>query len=390
MKPGAGKKVLLAMSGGVDSSVAAVLLNDDGYEVVGCFMRLGGRGADDPVTDSDSGEQRQRGCCSVGDAADARLVGAVLDIPLYVLNFTDQFDRVIRYFVAEYNAGRTPNPCVRCNDWLKFGSLLDYADTIAAEYVATGHYARIDPGRGHRHADAGRPRLLRGRDHDKDQSYVLFGTRRDRLARMVLPVGEYRKDEIRAIARQHGLAVADKPDSQEICFVPDDDYAAVVRRHAPDSVRPGDVLDHEGNRLGQHQGHQHFTIGQRRGIGVAVGEPAYVLDRDASSNTITIGPKQHLLAGGLRARDTNWLIAPPRDAPLHCQVKIRYGSQPVPARVTAGSEDDLEVHFERPVSAVAPGQAVVCYDGDEVLGGGWIEQGLAPVEAPGQHSSDQP
>jgi len=305
MKPGAGKKVLLAMSGGVDSSVAAALLADDGYEVVGCFMRLGDSGRMSATNDMQAGDSGSAACpsglnarcCSADDADDARDVAAMLGIHLYVLDFSAQFGRVIDYFVSEYNAGRTPNPCIRCNDWLKFGSLLDYACGIDADYVATGHYARID-----RSTDAGgRPRLLQGRAPDKDQSYVLFGLTHRQLSRMILPIGEYGKDQIRQIAEQAHLPVADKPDSQEICFVPDDDYALAVRSRTPEMFRPGDILDQQGNRIARHQGHQHFTIGQRRGIGVATGQPIYVVSKDSDANTITVGPRQSLLAEGLVA-----------------------------------------------------------------------------------------
>ena len=353
MKPGDGKKVLLAMSGGVDSSVAAAILADDGYEVVGCFMRLG---------DLPSGSEDVAG--------DVRLVAAMLDIRLEVLDFSRQFRRVIDHFVAEYNAGRTPNPCIRCNNWLKFGALLDHANAIDADYIATGHHARVDL------SVKGRPRLLRGRDTDKDQSYVLFGLTHDRLARIILPIGEHDKEHIRQIARRLGLPVADKTESQEICFVPDDDYASLVRDRTPEAFRPGDILDQQGNRIGQHQGHQHFTIGQRRGVGVAVGAPIYVVDKDAGANTITVGPKQSLLADSLIAGDANWLIPPPVDTPITCQAKIRYNGAATSATVQAVGEGGLEVRFDKPVSAVTPGQAVVCYDGDEVLGGGWIERSL--------------
>ena len=367
MKRGDGKKVLLAMSGGVDSSVAAAILADDGYEVVGCFMRLGNPTAGPK---RESAEPATAECCSAEDAADTRLVTAMLGVRLHVLDFSRQFGRVIDQFVAEYNAGRTPNPCIRCNNWLKFGALLDHARTIDADHVATGHYARIDL------SVKGRPRLLRGRDPNKDQSYVLFGLTPDRLARTILPVGEYRKEQIRQIARQLHLPVADKAESQEICFVRDDDYAALVRSRTPEAFRPGDILDQQGNQIGQHQGHQHFTIGQRRGVGVAVGTPIYVVDKDAETNTITVGPKQSLLADGLIAGETNWLIPPPVDAPITCQVKIRYNGTATPATVQAVGERGMEVSFDEPVSAVTPGQAAVCYDGDEVLGGGWIERSL--------------
>jgi tRNA-specific 2-thiouridylase len=368
MKPGHGKKVLVAMSGGVDSSVAAALLQDDGYAVVGCFMRLG---SDDSVESFDAEtcdpakvKIGHQGCCSVNDAADGRLVAAMLDIPFYVLNFRKDFGRIINYFVDEYNAGRTPNPCVRCNDWLKFGKLWDYARSIDADYVATGHYARVNH-------SGGRARLLRGADHKKDQSYVLFGTKRESLEHMLLPIGELEKPAVRRIAEECKLPVFNKPDSQEICFVPDNDYASLVQRRTPERVTPGSVVDTRGNVVGRHEGQQHFTIGQRRGLGIGGGVPLYVLGRDAATNTVTVGGKDELMSDRLIADQTNWLIDPPREA-MRCQAKIRYNSTPVPATVTATGDDTLEVRFDQPQPAVTPGQAVVCYDGEELIGGGWI------------------
>jgi len=389
-KPGTGKKVVLAMSGGVDSSAAAALLKEDGYEVVGCFMRLGSEDPDEIADGYDNlaaqscdparpTRKHKQGCCSVNDAADARLVAAVLDIPFYVVNFRKDFGRIMDYFVHEYNAGRTPNPCVRCNDWLKFGKLHAYAKSIDAHYVATGHYARTDL------TDPTRPRLLRGIDSAKDQSYVLFGSPRDQLAHMLLPIGHLEKAVTRQIAENHKLPVFNKPDSQEICFVPDNDYAKLVERRTPGGFSPGQILDSDGRHLGQHAGHQHFTLGQRRGIGVALGYPIYVVDKDPVANTITIGGKDQLMSAGLTARQTNWLIDPPLIW-TRCQAKVRYNSDPVPAEVRAFLAEDgneaLEVRFVDPVEAVTPGQAVVCYGemGSEleqtVLGGGWIDAGV--------------
>ena len=389
-------KVLVAMSGGVDSSVAAALLKERGYDVVGCFMRLGNDDQDNPkanfddvdsltcdMTDDqvDHRKPGHQGCCSVNDAADARHVAALLDIPLYVLNFKKDFGRVMDYFVGEYNAGRTPNPCVRCNDWLKFGKLLAYADSIGAQYVATGHYAQVennfeaasesDPFSAVTTAPP-TPMLLRGVDRNKDQSYVLFGTPLSRLARLMLPIGAYEKDVVRDMARQRGLPVFDKPDSQEICFVPDNDYARLIRRRSPDQVRPGDIVDRDGSVVGQHEGHQHYTIGQRRGLSVSLGHPIYVIEKDPHTNTVTIGQKPDLLATGLQADQTNWLVALPVDDPHRCQVMIRYNSKPVAATVQITGPDTLTVWFDDAQPAVTPGQAVVCYDGDRLIGGGWI------------------
>jgi len=378
-------KVLVAMSGGVDSSVAAALLLREGYEVVGCFMRLGSPGEvfdelepfDSAGVSCDPAKIKigHQGCCSINDAADARLVAAKLDIPFYVSNFKKDFGRIIDYFVGEYNDGRTPNPCVRCNDWLKFGKLHDYARQIDADFVASGHYARID-------GTNGELRLLRGLDHNKDQSYVLFGAPRSRLSEMLLPVGGYHKTQVREMAREMGLPVFDKPDSQEICFVPDNDYAGLVRRRAPDRVSPGRIIDTSGKTLGEHEGHQHYTIGQRRGIGVALGHPIYVVNKDAATNTVTVGEKKDLQASGCVATETNWLL----DEPTHhdwisCTTKIRYNATPVPARVRFTDSDiptdgSIEVQFDEPQFAVAPGQAVVCYHDDAVICGGWIQRAV--------------
>ncbi|MCA9283734.1 MAG: tRNA 2-thiouridine(34) synthase MnmA [Phycisphaerales bacterium] len=379
-------KVLLAMSGGVDSSVAAALLLREGYEVVGCFMRLGspGESLDELQPDATPSNGTEgpgcggarlkighQGCCSINDAADARLVAAKLDIPFYVCNFKKDFGRIIDHFVAEYNAGRTPNPCVRCNDWLKFGKLHEYATQIDAQFVASGHYARVEHDPVH-----GRHRLLRGIDLDKDQSYVLFGVRPDRLARTLLPIGGLRKPEVRALARELDLPVFDKPDSQEICFVPDNDYAGLIARRTPEAVKPGAVLDGAGRVVGEHPGQQHFTIGQRRRVGVALGHPIYVVDRDPEANTITVGPRDALDRDACVAREANWLVDPAtiadHDGWIRCQAKIRYNSPPVAARVRTTGDASIEVRFDKPQFAIAPGQAVVCYDGEVVIGGAWI------------------
>jgi tRNA-uridine 2-sulfurtransferase len=389
MLPGTGKKVVVAMSGGVDSSVAAALLLEQGYEVVGCFMRLGSdneaeaadgydnirdEACDPSLKPQASGtkpvQPHHQGCCSVNDASDARLVAAMLGVPFYVLNFKRDFGRIIDYFVGEYNAGRTPNPCVRCNDWLKFGKLHDYARSIDADFIASGHYARIE------HGADGHAQLLRGLDTSKDQSYVLFGSPRDRLDRMLLPIGDMDKADVRQRARDMCLGVGDKPDSQEICFVPDNDYAKLVERRSPDTVRPGDIVDKDGKVVGQHPGHQHFTIGQRRGVGVALGYPIYVTSLNPQDNTVTVGGKKDLLATGLTASQTNWLIDDVPSDWRACGVKVRYNSEPTPGQVRSTGPDTLDVRFDQPVSAVTPGQAVVCYDGDRVLGGGWIDRAI--------------
>jgi tRNA-specific 2-thiouridylase len=364
-------KVVVAMSGGVDSSVAAALLLREGYEVLGAFMRLGSpQGVEDVAETCDPAAKGKQGCCSVLDAADARRVAGLLGVPFYVLNFQEDFGRVIDYFVAEYNRGRTPNPCVRCNDWLKFGKLAKYAEAVGAEFVASGHYARvgIDPATGEK-------ALLRGLDHRKDQSYVLFGMSHDALRHTLLPIGEYEKPAVRAIAEELKLPVFNKPDSQEICFVPNQDYAGLVRRRSPETFAPGNLLTTEGKIVGSHEGHQHFTIGQRKGVGVAFGYPIYVVDIDAEHNTVTLGQREELLKTSLVARQINVLSSRLQDAMnVKCQAKIRYNHSPQPGQVTMSGPDELTVTFDEPQSAITPGQAVVLYDGDVVLGGGWIEK----------------
>lgn len=360
------------MSGGVDSSVAAALLAREGYEVVGVFMRLGSPG--EPLEQLIPGGEctvkiGKQGCCSVGDADDARQVAAALDIPFYVVNFKQEFSKIIDHFVAEYDAGRTPNPCVRCNDWLKFGRLHEYAHQIGASRVASGHYAAIEE-------TSEGPRLLRGLDQGKDQSYVLFGTPRERLHEMLLPIGDMHKRDVRAMAKDLGLPVFDKPDSQEICFVPDNDYAGLVTRRSTTGVKPGPLLDLEGNQIGEHPGHQHFTIGQRRKVGVALGHPIFVVEKDPQSNSVVVGPREALQAVGCRAAETNWFITPPQDW-LQCTARIRYNSDPVAAEVRVCGTDRIEVRFQEPQDAVAPGQAVVCYSERRVLGGGWIDESIS-------------
>ncbi len=367
-------KVLVAMSGGVDSSVAAALLLEQGYDVVGCFMRLGSPGEtldelqpyDDEGVACDPRRIRigHQGCCSINDAADARLVAARLGIPFYVCNFKKDFGRIIDYFVGEYNAGRTPNPCVRCNDWLKFGKLHEYARQIDASHVASGHYARIE-------RIGGRPRLLRGVDPDKDQSYVLFGAPPARLEEMLLPIGGHLKSEVRRIASKLDLPVFDKPDSQEICFVPDNDYAGLVERRSS-ALQPGDVVDRDGRVVGRHDGHQRFTVGQRRGLGLALGHPVYVVAKDARRNTVKIGSRDELVVHGCEAVETNWFEHVESNRWMRCTARIRYNAGAVSARVRRTGDDSLEVRFEDGQFAVAPGQAAVCYHGDTVLCGGWI------------------
>jgi tRNA-specific 2-thiouridylase len=365
------------MSGGVDSSVAAHLLREDGHEVIGVFMRHGettetacattaeGSAGDSlPILSNRLGHKQ--GCCTASDAADARRVADRLDIPFYALDFRDDFGRIMDYFVDEYTAGRTPNPCVMCNNWLKFGTLADYADSVGADFIATGHYARLV-----RTNEGDTPALLRGVDPTKDQSYVLFGVKREILRRVMLPIGDFPKSEIRARARELGLRVADKQDSQEICFVTDD-YADFVRRRRGDVDLSGEIVTTDGQVVGRHEGLENFTIGQRKGLGIAFGTPRYVVRLERDARRVVIGTHEELACHRLTARDVNWLVDLPA-APFRCHVKIRYLSQPVAATVEPTGPDRFIATLDEPKHGVAPGQAAVCYEGDRVLGGGWIE-----------------
>jgi tRNA-specific 2-thiouridylase len=370
-------RVVLAMSGGVDSSVAAYLLKRQGYEVVGLFMRTGVHGGDDPRP------EHKKGCCSALDAGDARRVADRLDIPFYALDFEEDFNRVIDYFADEYLAGRTPNPCVVCNSWLKFGKLWSYGKQLGADFIATGHYAQVRTG------NAG-PELHRAADPDKDQSYVLFGLRKTLLPRLLFPIGGYGKAAVRAIAREAGLGVSDKPDSVEICFVPDGDHAAVIRRRRPERTRPGRLVDTAGNVLAQHDGVEHFTVGQRKGLGFAAGRRRYVLNVVAETGDVVVGDREELLAPGLIASRLNWLADPPDRGSVHCSAKIRYRHPATPATVTALPDGGARVEFAEPQSAVTPGQAVVFYDGSRVLGGGWIERASRDRRVPSRQMNLPP
>jgi tRNA-specific 2-thiouridylase len=361
-------RVVLAMSGGVDSSVAAYLLKEQGYDVIGLFMRTGTHGKDDAHT-----PERKKGCCSALDAGDARRVADRLDIPFYALDFEQDFERIIDYFADEYLAGRTPNPCVVCNNWLKFGKLWSYGKQLEADFVATGHYAQMVSGDGH-------PELHRAVDPDKDQSYVLGGIQRAILPHLLFPIGGYRKDEVRAIARKLGLAVADKPDSVEICFVPDGDHGALIRSRRPGLRTAGKFVDTAGEFLAEHPGIENFTVGQRKGLGYAAGSRRYILKIVSEDNSVVLGDRDELLTHELAASRINWLLDAP-SVPLRCQAKIRYRHSAAAAVVMALPDGGARVHFDEPQSAVTPGQAVVFYDGPRVLGGGWIEESVSATGA---------
>ena len=358
-------RVIVAMSGGVDSSVAALLLHRQGYDVVGVTMRLWGVERDDVPA-------ANKRCCSVEDVDDARRVCHEIGVPHYFLNFEKEFQRhVIDYFVQEYDRGRTPHPCLACNDKIKFDFLLRRATFLDADYIATGHYGRV------RTESNGARTLMTGLDGSKDQSYVLFTLGQSELRRLLLPVGEYRKDDIRAMAAEANLPVANKPDSQEICFIPDDNY----RKFVADRVkpRPGNLVSIGGEALGQHPGIQFFTIGQRRGLGLRgnTKRPLYVTRIDADSNEVVLGNEEDLFSSTLWASRVSYVSDAPPDEPLRVTAKIRYRAERRPATVIPIDADAAEIRFDEPQRAVTPGQAVVFYDGDRILGGGYIE-----VEAP--------
>jgi tRNA-specific 2-thiouridylase len=367
-------RIVLAMSGGVDSSVAAHLLREAGHEVIGVFMRHGEEAQQACAADAPPGFQlpifsgradHKQGCCSASDAEDARRVADRLDIPFYALNLQAEFRQIIDYFVAEYTRGRTPNPCVQCNNWLKFGKLFDYADSVGAEFVATGHYARLEQ-------TSDGPALFRGLDDGKDQSYVLFGIARSLLPRMMLPIGDFDKPTIRRLAGEIGLRVAEKKDSQEICFVTSGKHDEFVRARRGGANMSGEIVTTDGRVVGTHPGIERFTIGQRKGMGVAMGEPYFVVRIDPESRQVVIGKQEELACTQLTASDCNWLVDPPRE-PFRCLAKIRYNSPPAAATAHLLPAGRLSVTFDDPRYGVAPGQAVVCYDSDRVLGGGWID-----------------
>jgi tRNA-specific 2-thiouridylase len=352
-------KVVVAISGGVDSAAAAVQLCQAGLEVVAVYFCL---------QTSQPGKPHSRACCSPNDAADAKNVASKLGIDFFVLDVNQDFEKIKNQFALSYRDGRTPNPCILCNQLVKFHKLLDFADSIGAWYVATGHYARIID-------NDGVKSLHRAQASAKDQSYVLFSINRTEFERIIFPLGQIsNKDATREIVRRANLTVYDKPDSQEICFAPDGDYRAVLEGRADQALLPGPILDSSGKKIGAHDGYGLFTIGQRKGIKIAAAEPLYVNKIDPAQSSITVGPRQELMSKGLRASNANWLA----DLPdfFRCEVQIRYNNRGTSADVQRFNNDTFEVHFDEPVFAVTPGQAAVVYDNDRVLGGGWIDDAI--------------
>ncbi len=354
-------RIVTAMSGGVDSSVAAALLARDGHEVIGLSMQL---------YDQRASPEAFGSCCSLDDLHDARRVAAALGIPHYIVNFEQRFqDTVVRNFVDEYASGRTPIPCVHCNADLKFATLVERAAGFDAAWVATGHYARVEFDE-----DRRRYRLLRGRDPDKDQSYFLFSLTQDQLAHALFPVGHLTKREVRAHAATLGLAVAAKPDSHEICFVPDGRAGDFVERHLAEDPAGGDIVDSSGRVVGRHHGLHRVTVGQRKGLGLSTGTPLYVLRLDPAAGRVVVGSRDELGQRSLRAGSVNWTAGDAPAAPRRCTARIRHRHRDAAAVVTPDGPDKAQVEFDEPQMAVTPGQAVVFYDGLEVIGGGWIEQ----------------
>ena len=351
-------KVLLAMSGGVDSSAAGKLLRDAGYDCVGCTMKL--------YENEDAGLSRSRTCCSLEDVEDARSAAFRLGIPYYVFNFTDAFrEKVIGKFTASYCQGLTPNPCIDCNRYLKFGALFQRAELLGCHYVATGHYARID-------CRDGRYDLRKARDESKDQSYVLYMLSQDQLARTLFPLGELRKEAVRDLAEEAGLGNARKPDSQDICFVPDGDYARVIEHQTGNAAEPGDFVSPEGTVLGRHQGLIRYTVGQHRGLGLSLPERRYVCRLCPESNTVVLEPEEALYRREALAGDFHWIAGEPPAGPIRCRVKLRYRQREQDTEAVPLDGGAVRLRFDEPQRAVTPGQAAVLYDGDEVLGGGTL------------------
>lgn len=350
------------MSGGVDSSVTAALMVEAGYDVIAITMRLG-------MHDTIEIESDKPNCCSFEGVEDARRVATQLDIPFYAVNYEEPFRQsIVDYFADEYVSGRTPSPCVICNQDLKFGKLLELATQLEVDYVATGHYARIE-----QDPETARYLLRKGVDPRKDQSYFLFSLTQTQLSRALMPLGGYEKDDVRAVARKYQMRTAEKPESQELCFIADDNYKRFLTDRIPEKIQAGDIVDHEGHVLGEHQGIPFYTVGQRRGLGISAKTPLYVTELKVDDNTIVVGKNEDLLADTMQVERVNFITIDKLTEPIQADVKIRYKDPGAPATITPLSETEVEVKFDQPRRAVTPGQAAVFYDGDTVVGGGWIK-----------------